>query len=116
MRRSAKGVTRPLRRAVAKAKWKASNRGAVNASTASRFAAKMRAIPPWANRFLVDEAYDLASRRTCATGISWHVDHIVPLRSPEVCGLHVEHNLRVIPGVENMRKNNKSWPDIPAGG
>lgn len=30
-----------------------------------------------------------------------------------VCGLHVEHNLRVITQKENQRKNNVFWPDMP---
>lgn len=77
-----------------------------------RFAAR-NAAPKWANRFFMQEAYDLARRRTKATGIRWHVDHIVPLLSPLVCGLHVEHNLQVIPAAQNISKNNRWWPDMP---
>jgi hypothetical protein len=66
-----------------------------------------RATPPWANTFFISEAYALARLRTALTGIKWNVDHIVPLRSPIVCGLHTEENLRVIPMVENCRKRNR---------
>jgi hypothetical protein len=57
--------------------------------------------------WLIAEAYDLAALRTRALGIEFHVDHIIPLRGKKVSGLHVPQNIRVIPGVENMRKTNK---------
>lgn len=69
------------------------------------------AFPAWADRFVVKEMYDLARRRTACTGIVWEVDHIVPLQSDLVCGLHVEHNLRVIPKAVNREKGNLRWPD-----
>ena len=71
------------------------------------------AMPPWANSFFISEIYDLARLRTRLTGVAWEVDHIVPLRNPLVCGLHVEHNLRAIPKMQNKTKGNRYWPDMP---
>jgi hypothetical protein len=68
--------------------------------------------PAWANHFFMAEAYRLAQLRTKMLGYPHHVDHIIPIRSKLVCGLHVENNLRVIPGSENMRKHNSYWPDM----
>lgn len=88
-------------------KWKASHPEAVAELTMRRNAKKVNATPFWANKFFIKEIYHLAYLRTKMTGIKWEVDHIVPLNSPVVCGLHVEHNLRVIPAVINNAKNNK---------
>ena len=71
---------------------------------------KLKRTPAWlteADLWLIAEAYDLAVLRTQTLGIEFHVDHIIPLRGKRVSGLHVPQNLRVIPGVENMRKTNK---------
>lgn len=83
------------------------------AKQAKRRANKFDASPAWANEFFIEEAYHLAKLRTKVTGFKWHVDHIVPLKSKLVCGLHVETNLRVIPAVENISKSNRYWPGMP---
>lgn len=97
----------PGRRAEQRRAWKKANPHAVTAAVALRRAQKLQATPKWANRFFMREAYDLAKRRTAATGFKWEVDHYYPLQSDVVCGLHVEHNLRVIPAVLNRAKGNK---------
>lgn len=116
------------RRRQAKRKWQENNKEKNRASkkewvirnkdyhlekTRSRQANKLNATPVWANRFFIREAYDLAARRESATGFKWHVDHIVPLKSKLVCGLHCEQNIRVIPASLNRSKSNRYWPDMP---
>ncbi len=41
------------------------------------------------------------------------VDHIVPIKSKLVCGLHVEFNLQLLTSSANARKGNRTWPDMP---
>ena len=84
------------------------------AYTETRRARIKQAIPSW-DRELTDfsllEAAHVAKLRRQATGIDWHVDHIVPLSGEEVCGLHVWNNFQVIPAVVNVRKRNKLLPN-----
>lgn len=54
----------------------------------------------------VNEFYVLARSMTKSTGIKHEVDHIIPLRSSVVCGLHVPWNLRVVTRSYNARKYN----------
>lgn len=86
--------------------WREANPAKHCAKSNLRRANKINATPAWANHFFIGEVYDLARLRTKATGFVWHVDHIVPLKGKNVCGLHVEYNLQVIPAIENYRKNN----------
>lgn len=97
----------PERRKEAARQYREENPGKLREYQVLRRAASKRATPSWANHFFMDEAYRLARLRTKVLGYPWHVDHIVPIQHPLVCGLHVEHNLRVIPGRENQQKSNR---------
>ena len=110
----------PIRMQQARDNWTANNadrrRICKNACQKRREAAKLKAHPKWANDFFIEEAYDLAARRSMMKSgghAKWHVDHIVPLRSKVVCGLHVHNNLRVVPAAQNRAKGNRFWPDMP---
>lgn len=72
-----------------------------------------RATPRWADMDAVRRVYELASRLEQSTGQKYHVDHIVPLKGKTVSGLHNEFNLAVIPMLDNLKKGNRRWPDMP---
>jgi len=94
-------------------KWQKENPGKANAANAARYAAKMRATPKWADLDAIELIYLEAERMSRETGVKHEVDHIVPLRSKIVSGLHCESNLRVMPAFDNRSKGNRHWPDMP---
>lgn len=86
------------------------------ANGAKRRATKLNATPPWLTKHQLHEMKLMYAKRlniTRKTGIMHHVDHIVPLNHPEVCGLHLPWNLRVITEEENCAKSN-NLSGIPA--
>jgi len=70
------------------------------ASEGLRRARKQNATPAWTELAAIKEFY-----AKCPPG--HHVDHIVPLVHPLVCGLHVIANLQYLPASENCSKKNK---------
>lgn len=91
-----------------------------NAMSARRRARKLSATPIWAKHHIIHMIYAKAARLTQETGVKMHVDHIVPLCGHNVCGLHIENNLQILPVVENIRKSNKfhyyvDIGELPAG-
>ena len=81
-----------------------------NVLTSLRKRRHRSATPKWLTRKQKDEIkqlYLIAVTMTKTTGERYVVDHIVPLISDEVCGLHVPWNLRVITQEENLKKSNK---------
>jgi len=90
--------------------WKKANPEKVLADTRKRQTAKAKSIPSWygeLDEFVAFEAYKLAKLRKVATGINWHVDHMIPLQAKEASGYHCASNLQVIPERLNCIKRNK---------
>ena len=56
--------------------------------------------------------YKESARKTKNEGVQYHVDHIIPLVSKNVCGLHIPQNLRIITAEENIKKKNKLVPEL----
>ena len=104
-------------------KYKAANKHVIRAEyeknkpayferAARRRTTKKQATPAWADIEAIREYYR-AARAFRKYGYDFHVDHIVPLKSPLVSGLHTEANLRLLPGAENLSKHNRFWPGMP---
>ena len=90
--------------------WKTNNKTQIRADTKARRRKHREATPKWLSRKQrseIRQIYQIAITMTQTTGEQYVVDHIVPLRSDHVCGLHVPWNLRVITQEENLKKSNK---------
>lgn len=107
----ARAAARPLsEKRVGQRAWKERNLLWVRADTKNRRRKHRQATPPWltrAQKSEMRELYKIAITMTKTTGEKYVVDHIVPLRSELVCGLHVPWNLRVITQEENLKKSNQ---------
>jgi hypothetical protein len=82
----------------------------IAAQNAKRRAQKRQATPPWADFEAIKAIYRLCAEVTRITGEINHVDHIYPLVSDEVCGLHVAANLQILTASDNHKKSNKLLP------
>lgn len=77
---------------------------------AKRKAAELKRTPAWLtedDHWMMEQAYELAALRTRLFGISFQVDHVLPLQGKLVSGLHVPLNLQVIPAKMNRIKSNR---------
>jgi hypothetical protein len=82
---------------------------------AARQLAKATATPTWVSqedRRKVTDIYAAAAMLQELTCSPYDVDHIVPLQSDVVCGLHVWWNLQAIPQSLNAQKRNIFEPSL----
>lgn len=93
-----------------KAAYKKANRHIGNAHNAKRKASKLQSTPAWVDLEAIKGMYQLATIFN-RTGMNLHVDHIIPLQSDLVCGLHCESNMQLMPASDNISKGNRHWPD-----
>jgi hypothetical protein len=89
------------------------NPASVVASELRRKRTLEQAFVQWADRNVISGIYRKARAMSKKTGSKFEVDHVVPLRHPLVCGLHVEANLEIVPLTVNRQKSNCFWPDMP---
>lgn len=78
-------------------------------SNAKRRANELNAQPSWLSDEHLDaiaSTFKEAQRLEEITGERHHVDHVVPLTHPLVCGLHVPWNLKVLSATDSLRKGN----------
>ncbi len=82
--------------------------------------ARKQASGWWTDKEKIKQIYDVADQLNEIFNITdrddprrFVVDHIVPLQSDEVCGLEHHLNMGVITALENGKKSNSWWPDMP---
>lgn len=98
--------------------WRKANQGVKNFHTAAYRAKLKQATPKWLNVDQLKEIkdlYKLARKLSIATGISHHVDHIMPLNGENLSGLHVPWNLQILDFRDNIRKSNSVGEEVIAG-
>lgn len=80
------------------------------AANAKRRATRLKATPKWLTKQQLAEIaniYKQAKELEKETGLKYHVDHIIPLKGKDICGLHTPWNLQILKAEENIRKSNK---------
>ena len=90
--------------------WSKTNRGIANALSKRYKLKKANATPLWLTPeqlYNMQCTYKVAAQLSETSNQKWHVDHIVPIRGKDVCGLHVPWNLQVLPAKMNMQKGNR---------
>lgn len=92
-------------------RWKIDNRERSLAYHREYNSVRERAVkmatPSWSEK---DEILALYRR---AVELCMEVDHIVPIKSSIVCGLHCFDNLQLLSKRDNAKKSNKDWPGKP---
>jgi hypothetical protein len=81
-------------------KYYQKNKGYYKAKRTNREKAIKQATPTWVDKSEFVKIYGEVPQ-------GYHVDHIVPIKGSNVCGLHVPWNLQYLSATENLRKSNK---------
>lgn len=77
---------------------------------ATRVSRQINAAPKWLTveqLSAVKAYYETAKILTLEFGVQMEVDHIIPLKGKDVCGLHVPWNLQIMVKEANRQKGNR---------
>lgn len=91
--------------------WKERNPDQVAIMQDRRGELLKRATPPWAEHDLINMVYKKRDELNQAWDTTFTVDHIIPIQSDTVCGLHCWSNLQLLCRTENGQKRNKYQQD-----
>ena len=73
----------------------------------NRRALLLHATPRWAEKEKINEIYRQAAMMNKKNPeMKYQVDHIIPLNSELVCGLHTHENMQILPATQNQSKGN----------
>lgn len=96
--------------------WRENNPDKVAEARFSRRDNFQKANPSWLTDEMKAEikaVYAHAKDCQCVTGEEYEVDHIVPIKGSDLCGLHVPWNLQVLPKDVNRAKSNRYDENSP---
>ena len=99
----------PEKVAQASKTWRQNNKGKRAKMQMNRQAQKLQATPQWLSveqKKHIELFYLEAAKLSQGFNASIHVDHIVPLKGKNVCGLHVPWNMQLVTKSYNCSKNN----------
>lgn len=88
-------------------KWRYDNPEKVQEYTSRRGRYLKDRKPVWASDTEIKRIYQLKRAWQERWGIELHVDHVIPLISNTVCGLHCEANLNIMTAQDNLTKGNR---------
>ena len=99
----------PEKASAARRRYNTKHKDKKNFYTASRRANKKKASPKWISDFDITYIKNIYKQskvleELCKT--KFNVDHIIPINSDLVCGLHVPWNLQILTETENFKKSN----------
>lgn len=86
--------------------YRSTNAGLYAYHAACRRKRVKQATPIWAELDDIKQLYIIANQLYLVQGVSYEVDHIIPLAHPLVCGLHCLANLCILTEADNRSKRN----------
>jgi hypothetical protein len=95
--------------------WFKNNPDKARAYVKNRRAKTLGAMPPWLTKEqldAIDQMYSCSKIMSKKFNVEYHVDHIVPLKGENICGLHVPWNLQLLEVGLNISKGNRKDQSI----